>query len=362
MSKHFIILLTSITLISSLSVLSAEDYFNTFAENKARVVEKRGNSKNYFFLNAINKDKVEIIPANATDQKMEMDASSVDYEIENTKDLVNARRYLAKKDFKSAIKLLRPIAYPYVDFVSLPEKNVRIHAVVAMLLDTILQLNQYEEAYQIFTHIPMEDVSAEFVDHSIETIRGLVLSDKVSEAVEMIGNIPVGSDKKMYIGEIVGATNMLHEKERYDDAIGIYEKLQLYLRGTDYEKEVFLWIAYCKIKLNDAQGSKYYTEKVGNLKIGDREYSLLQLIEALLLLNDKNYMDAIKHSAKAVVYCDRGNNWMPELLYTTALCYGMTTKPPVAIQIADEISLFYPDSVWATKGKELKDKMAIKLK
>ncbi len=82
--------------------------------------------------------------------------------------------------------------------------------------------------------------------------------------------------------------------------------------------------------------------------------AMTELIRGRLAMAEKKYPAALQHFSNVIVFHSRDAEWMPAATFYEGKVYRKTGYLVAALNIAEELELAYPDTVWSRRAAELK--------
>ena len=343
---YFYLLLGFFTIAAS---LFANKYLDEFGNLPIHVTQGKGVSQKEYILHDFDGRNFVMSQKGMEEMEILLPVSSSESLKYIQKDLYNqAIALLADRKFAEGVEIFRESAYPLIKFANISNSKIDIHKPLRIFIDSLLEIGAANEIYEIYEEFDIKKVDDLFVEKIFDVTASLIQLKEYEKALKLIKRIPLSSSETQYLDNVIHAAGLFILVEEYTSALGLYERAQRF-RESDLYEQVILWIAYCKVKTGDMNGSTYYLEKLDPLDNNNPDFSLYQLVQALSSIKSRDYRAAMDLISQGVVSSDRGFLWMPELLFQSALCYFNLNQKEVAKSIIDEIKLFYPNSVWSSK-------------
>ena len=82
--------------------------------------------------------------------------------------------------------------------------------------------------------------------------------------------------------------------------------------------------------------------------------TMTQFIRGRLAMAEKKYPEALQFFSNGVVFHSRDSEWMPASTFYEGMVYKRTGYLVAALNIAEELELAWPDTVWSRRAMELK--------
>lgn len=247
-----------------------------------------------------------------------------------------------------ALELVRQEAYPLLKFVPMDPRKVQIHRQVDRLIALLIEEGEIAEAASILESFDRDRLTGVFANRAVEVGALLVGEGAMERAYELVKRFPLGPGQTAFADLYLRLANDLRENEQWEDARALYKDVQLASSATA-APEAFLWEAY--IHLQEGRGFMVdgIVDQVGELDPKNQYFPLLQLIDGVALMNENRPQEALSAFAKGIVYSTTNDPWTPELLYRAAELYESQGLSMAASEIRNELTFFYPDSVWTNR-------------
>jgi len=348
--------------------LHAENMYAKYKDTDITVRDRTGNTRDIpIILRDINDTAIIYSPMSYQQGQLELPLSNkelrlfFEYPREEWDKVLAALRL---DNYEQAVELLRPMGYPLVKFLVVPEERFNGHEVVIRLYTSLIRSGKLDEALTLARKLPLEALNDTYLELTMELANAMVEVGDTIGAIRAIQIIPMNEKRMQMIPRLMEFANSLRVRSQYEAALILYDRIR-HIPNEELQRTSNLWISYINLLLEQYDTAAEYLERVTGLEETDRAYSLYQLIEGRLLLVAGNTADAINTIAIGVVNSDVSYPWMPDLLYASALCYetmghqaaaagplpeGNIDKRLVASNVYYQLSLFYPDSEWTEKG------------
>jgi TolA-binding protein len=82
--------------------------------------------------------------------------------------------------------------------------------------------------------------------------------------------------------------------------------------------------------------------------------AMTEFVRGRLSLAEKKYPEALQHFSNVIVFHSRDPEWMPAATFYEGAVYKRTGYTEAAANIAEELEMAYPDTVWSRRAAELK--------
>lgn len=262
-----------------------------------------------------------------------------------------ARELIADGQYEEAIVILRPMAYPLVQYIQIPADKFNGHIVIETLLSALVETDLIDETLALVRRLPITQLPPVFLEHSLRLANRMVAENRHNDALSILKKLPLSKNEQTYFPDVMKFADILREAGNVKEALSLYQRI-FKVKGTEYTQMASLWSAYCFITLGRIESAKVFLSGMDDITIKSPVYSLKQLIDAKISLIDENYLAAIERVSQGVVYADFGDSWTPELLYTTAFCYENLNNIKTASEVYSEVELLYPNTSWGAKSRE----------
>ncbi len=85
-----------------------------------------------------------------------------------------------------------------------------------------------------------------------------------------------------------------------------------------------------------------------------RSPAMAEFVRGRIAFAEKKYPEALQHFSNVIVFHSRDPEWMPAATFYEGKVYRKTGYLVAALNIAEELELAYPDTVWSQRATELK--------
>lgn len=362
MNRRFITFI-AICFVATSSWVGAESFLKKYKNQPIAVFNQtgsKGGKGQKMFL--IKKDRKQLIFRYQLRSKQEIGVpfktKGLKLYYEYPKEFKQARAALRRKDYDEALDLLRPIVYPMVRYVELPPQKFNIREGIELLTEVVVRTENYDEALELIDALPITKLPPAFLAHSFYLADQLVQSGRSRDALSIISKIPLSKEQEKFIPDVMRFGEQLLHAQQIDEALLLFNRIQN-IKGVPEANMAKLWTAYCNVSLGKLESAKIFLERASaNISQDSKQFSLMELIHARIAIGNDDYVTAIEHVSKGVVYSDVSDSWAPELLYLSGLSYQRLNNINSAKQIYGEVRLLYPQSNWATLSKEELDEIA----
>jgi len=358
----FSLAIATIALTSPLTAAEAENYIAQYIGEPVSVYDYSGGFNRRELLYLVGQEQGDLIfrydprkpqeiyiPINSKDLKL-------GYSFSDNYNL--AKALLEDESFEEALRLLRPIAYPIVQYLNIPPSQFNGFLAVELLFEALVGANRFDEALALVNEIPVAQLSPEVLQLSFHFANKLIIEGRNTDALTILNKLPVSEEEQQYFPDVMKFADLLRKtgQARQDNGL-IFDAMKLYAKilqvpDNKFSEMASLWIAYCNIHLGKIESARIFIEKTEGITTQSKAYSLKRLIDAKIALREEDFLLAIEQVSKSVVYSNFSDSWAPEILYLTAYCYENLENVKTAAEIYGEVVLLYPSSKWADKSEE----------
>lgn len=336
--------------------------YDEYKSSPITVRDRTGNNRDVpIILRDINSQAIVYSPINYQEGELELPLSNdqlrlfFEYPKEEWGQVLDALRL---SDYKRAADLLRPMGYPLVKYLVLPENRFNGHEVVFKLYSALIDSGQLEEALELADKLPLEILNEQFISRTLDLARAQVEADSIIQAIRTIRLIPISDNNPQFLPLFLEFANLLRSKNQFDAALVIYDRMRT-LQDATIRRTATLWTAYINVLTENYASAESFLNVIGEIDQTDPDYSLRQLILGRVQLSKDDYMSAINTISQGVVKSDVSYPWTPDLLYSSGLCYEAMKDHPtiknseqIAANIYYQLSLFFPKNEWTDKARE----------
>ena len=259
--------------------------------------------------------------------------------------------YDAIEDFErgqvlQALPVIREQAKPFIQYLELSELPGNMLPTVLLYLDALTAAEQWREAAEVATQIPLSLAPASVLDRV--GYLALALADaEQSSALDRVHRHVLSarmlSDARLAV--MLDLAHAWRERSDYLRAFNLYRKIQV--SENVYQTRARLWVAYCSFYLGHDLVPSVFLDHLPEMEVSTPGYSLRELIKARLSLRDEDFSAAMRSAAEGKTYANSTDPWYPELLYTVALVYARVDMNEASIAAHRELSISFPESPWA---------------
>ena len=353
LSRVIIVSIVGVLFASYLQGEERVDYFKQFGKNPVRVRIVTGIPRDVELLGIAEKE-LELKPLDSTEARITIPLDHIDeFQLRYLypPDFDKAKELVEKGKFDEAVTLLRPLVYPLVPYMPLPNENLNIHGLVKMFLQTLIFADELIEASGIVLKLPLEKLDEDFFSSAFILAEKLIERENSMEALRLLGRVPFSEDHTEIFPQIMAFADKLRTKEQYEEALFLYKRVQN-VPDNPLKNIAGLWTAYCNVRLERIETARLFLDLIPDIERDVAEFSLYQLILARINLMNDSYADALEAVSQGLVYSRISYSWAPEMLYVNAQCNEALERYAVARSIYNEIKLFFPDNYWSERSDQ----------
>ncbi|MEO0794995.1 MAG: tetratricopeptide repeat protein [Verrucomicrobiota bacterium] len=359
--KAYFSIFALVSLLLSSGLFAQQDgsqYYGLYAGKPVKVINRTAGSQRTGELYLVGVDRGDLLLSVNPNQTLggqiglPIDTQGLNLQVVFPNTVVEAINDINTGNYEKGIAVLRPMVYPLLAYLKIPEDSINIHKVVERYLYALVNSNGNEvEAAEIIRRLPLNEIPPAFTVNSLVFVSKFVEMGNKEEALRLLNRIPMDPKNPRMLDLVLQFANDLRSSENYDEALLLYDRLQS-AKGTEQATLATLWSAYCNVALDRFQIANLFVEKAGDFKPEDKPYSLARLVQGKIELQKMDFPKAMEFIAEGVVATDVGYNWAPELTFTVGYCYENMDFPDTAREVYKEVILFYPDSIWSTEAEE----------
>lgn len=339
----------------------AQRMYNRYEGTDITVRDRTANERDIpIILRDINQESIIYSPMNYQQGTAELPLSNEElrlfYEYP-TDQWNNVLRAMRLGNYTEAVELLRPMAYPLVKFLVVPEERFNGHEMVVRLYESLVKADFLDEALYLADKLPLEGLNEDFMSLTIDLANALVEDGDTIKSIRAIQLIPLTAERAPFIPMLLDFAGSLRTRGEYEAALILYGRLRGF-PDPEVQQTANLWTAYINILIEQYDTVQSFLDLVGEIDKEERTFSLLRLIQGRLLLAREDKVNAINTIAEGVVASDVSYPWAPDLLFASALCYEQMNEHEaiednklVAANIYHQLRIFFPTSSWAEKAE-----------
>ena len=247
-----------------------------------------------------------------------------------------------------ALKILRKSVYPLIKFSRLPEEFTQLHSANKILLQSLIQSDQLEEAKYLLAKIPLEHASLQYSEIAIDLLNKYTLIKDWDSVIQITRSLPHKNDYAANIKIIMNSADKLRSAGRYDAVISIYQSIQKDV-DPSLQKNLQIWLAYSLVLADRQKEASSIIDGIERPNIEDEIFSLYQLLIGARAHRSGDYTKALDLLTRGFVRTQTSYSWVPEHLYLIGDSYLQSGDSIAANNVWKELSILYPSSPWAEK-------------
>jgi len=330
------------------ALLHGQDYTDLI-KRPVNVFDRSGGGNQSVLLSGIEGDSLVIAVGEGQVMRPINDSLQLFYPV--TDRARQAENMLRAGRYQQAFEVLRPLTYPLLKYISIPPEQFNIHEQIGLLYAAAIRSGNEEEALYISRQLPLEELEPYFTSLTFELASRIAKDDRAQEAMTIMERIPINEGNPELHPLVLNFAGQLRDEGLLREALFLYQRLQA-IDESNVKQRATIWNAYCNLLLGNRSIASVFLESVGEVPRGDEDFSLFKMVEGRILLDERQYVPALTSLSQAIVYSDLSDDWMPELLYNTGVCYAAIDQPETARQVFNELEIFFPENPWTDKGRQ----------
>ena len=250
------------------------------------------------------------------------------------------------------VEILRPIIWPLVKAIDIPETFSDFHRYINLYVDALLRLELIDEAEAMIDYFDFNKINAQKTELVLQLVRIYLQQGRADDGARYLGKLPLdGSQNDLQvIAKDFG--KKLRESGRYIEATSVYER-RYTLEDSEFQQESLLWTAYCFVKAGRLDSAQIYLSLADDFEPRQIEFSLKRLIEGLIFLESGQSQNAMSSVSQGIVFSRLGLDWISELMLLAGKSYEAVGRPEVAANVYRELIQFYPTDQFADEARNL---------
>ncbi len=265
--------------------------------------------------------------------------------------LANADRQVEAKNFDGALNVMRPDVYPLIKFAEVPSTFRQLHVAVLKLLNLLIQTENYDEALDLLGRIPLDKVSIEYSEVTLRLLNAYLANGDYETAASLAATLPIEGDYAKNISPIMTAADKLRVAGNYEAVIPLYQSIRDVVPASA-QANIDMWLAYSLVLADRLDEAVPLIDSLTEPAPKERLFSLYKMLQGSLEYRKENYSVALDTLTRGFVRAQTSYSWVPEMLYLVGDCYARSEEPEAARNVWTEISILYPDTVWAPRANE----------
>ncbi len=299
--------------------------------------------KTRYIMSLVGNEKQQIIVSDTTDDMVFSYIAPEEL-------IVKIQDFLIAEDKNSALKEMRKDTYALLPLIDINETLFPIHETVLEYLDLLIATERVNELYSIFEILKLSSLKEEYTDVCLNLAKILAEKGDFERSLKILDTLNVEANRIDLIPELMEILTIFRDARRIDDIARYYLRLQA-VEENKLALEAQMWSLYCDIQKENVITASVLLKHFGKVDKRTTEYSLYKMISGLIAKKNKENMSALENFSEGIVYGKSVDDWMPELMYNTALSYSKADKLEVAMQILEEMRKFYPDNVFLAEAE-----------
>ena len=262
-----------------------------------------------------------------------------------------ANRLIFEENYYGAAKLLRPKVYPLIQFHKIPEMFSELHTPIRTLIKSLIDMENFSEAEDLLSRISLNSVDIKYSKLAIELLDNYLLLQDYDAVNRVVNQLPVGGIYSENTAYMIRVANILRGAGKSRAVIPIYRKIEKHVSGEQHA-EILMWLAYSLILVDKIDEASLIIDELEEPDLEDKLFSLYKLLQGSRAYHHQNYAEALDVLTRGFVRAHTGYLWVPEMLYLIGDCYAHSEHPTAARNVWTEITILYPDSLWAVNATE----------
>lgn len=260
------------------------------------------------------------------------------------------------ENYSQAVELLRPIAYPMLKYLYIPEDKFNGHGVVEKFYEALVKSGSLDEAIRFAFVLNDLDLmnrlaSERFMEYTVLLAHGFIEDGRSEEALRALEYVPLSKEREELIPQLMDFASTLRRGGNIEESLQLYKRIKD-IPDTDYTRTALLWSAYCNILLENYTAAELFLKLVPEIDRDEDDYSLLRLVTGRFKMVTDTPQAAMGDISEGVVFSDMGNDWMPDLLYVAGKNYRTLGEEAIAANVYYELRMFFPETYWGELAAE----------
>ena len=262
-----------------------------------------------------------------------------------------ANKLIFEENYYGAVELLRPKVYPLIRFHKVPEMFSELHTPIRTLIKSLIDLENFSEAEDLLSRISLDYVDVKYSELAIELLDNYLSLQDYDAVTRVINQLPVGGVYSENTAYMIRIANILRGAGKPFAVIPIYRKIERHVSGEQHT-EIRMWLAYSLILVDNIDEASLIIDELEEPDPKDELFSLYKLLQGSRAYHNQNYADALDVLTRGFVRAHTSYLWVPEMLYLIGDCYAQSEHVTAARNVWTEITILYPDSLWAVNATE----------
>jgi len=272
------------------------------------------------------------------------------------KEMELANKLIFEENYYGAAELLRPKAYPLIRFHKVPELFFELHSPIRTLIYSLIRSRNYAEAEDLLARIELDHVDLKYSELAIGLLNAYISEENYDGAARIVNQLPLEGIYSGNVDYIIRVANILRGADRYRAVIPLYRRAEKYVSGQT-SIEIQMWLAYSLILVEEIDEAAEIIDKLEEPVSDVPLFSLYKLLQGSREYYKENYDQALDLLTRGFVRAQTAYTWVPEMLYLIGDCYAKNNYPSAARNVWTEITILYPESLWAKNASESLEKL-----
>lgn len=266
-----------------------------------------------------------------------------------------ANKLIFMENYYGAVELLRPKVYPLIRFHKIPESFIELHTPIRTLIYSLIKSKNYSEAEDVLSRISLDSVDVKYSKLAIDLLNAYLAEQDYDALTRVVNRLPVDGIYSENIDYIIRVANILRGAGKPLAVISLYRRAEKYVSGETYA-EIQMWLAYSLILVDEVDEASAIIDKLEEPALENPLFSLFKLLQGSREYHKENYDQALDVLTRGFVRTQTDYTWVPEMLYLIGDCYAKNEYLNAARNVWTEITVLYPDSLWAQNANESLDR------
>lgn len=302
-------------------------------------------------ISGVSNIKLSAADGSGGDMFMPLNSSLLKFRFKETESFNDMYNYYQEGKYADAVSVGRKFVYPSIALMGLSEEVTNVHYLLTIFLDSLVKTERFAEAKSVMDALPLSRANITVGKAIIDTVSAMFDAGLSSDVDEILSRLNFGGDNLENIEHIMLLVNKMREKDDFQNASKWYTKIQS-TPNCPVKDEATMWMAYCDMKLGRVNSARIILDQYSDMESDKDVFSLLAMINGLLLERDNKMTEAIDEYAKGIVYGDVSAMWSPELYYHAGLTYKKLENFRASNGIFSQVVLFFPTTKYAEPSKK----------
>lgn len=339
--------IAALTLGTAHSALADNPYWDQFGSEPVFIVQ--GGTQTLKFVNFRNGMLVAELDGGAGEISLPVSETMVQG-LQLKLDIDSAKQIIAGGNFEAGLELLRPKVYPLIKFYQVPENFGQLHTPILGLLNTLIAAGEFEEISDLLKRIKLDQAPITYSQVAIRLMNHYIEQRDYDTATRISQTLPLDGTYQANISAVAKAADQLRAAGKYQAVIPIYREIKDIV-PEEVRSNVEMWLAYSLVLAEELDEAKPLIEQMDEPAIDDQLFSMYKLLHGTLAHRKENYSEALDLLTRGFVRAQASYAWVPEMLYLIGECYKLQEDPEAARSVWTELTILYPDSPPALRGK-----------